>query len=488
VVLKKESLFVGWLRLHDDIICSKEFSVIIELQNLTRVERQNLEKLQAELYVPIKAREGELSGLLTLGEKLSHQTYSDEDRRLLSTIARQIAVSLENASLYREVRRSEIALRESEEKLRLMFDSMTEGVVVSDLDANVIQVNEAALRMYGYDSKEGLIGRSAIELIAKKGRTKAIKNMKRLLEDGYVKNVEYTLLRKDGGEFDAELGVSVMRDTSGNPTGFVAITEDITERKRAQEREKQLQNELNLSSRLASIGELAAGVAHEINNPLTGILGFSHRLLRKCADEKVSRDLERIYGEAARAGKVVQKLLAFARHREPSKQYSDINDIVRETLELRNYELKTSNIEVHTELAAELPKIMVDFHQIQEVFLNIVLNAEQAMTEANHGGKLSIKTEKAKGYVRISFVDNGPGIPAEHLDKVFDPFFTLREERGGTGLGLSICHGIVTEHGGRIHAKSTPGKGATFIIELPMTTEDTDVSEVIHKETTLQSK
>jgi two-component system NtrC family sensor kinase len=164
----------------------------------------------------------------------------------------------------------------------------------------------------------------------------------------------------------------------------------------------------------------------------------------------------------------VQSLLTFARRRQPKKEYTDINDIVNKTLELRAYALQTGNIKVVTTLAPRLPQIMVDFSQMQEVFLNIILNAEQAMGEARGKGKLTIKTSRIKDYVRISFADSGPGIPPENLDKVFDPFFTTREEKGGTGLGLSACHGIVTEHGGRIYATSKPGKGATFFVELPL--------------------
>jgi len=242
-------------------------------------------------------------------------------------------------------------------------------------------------------------------------------------------------------------------------------------RKRAEEREKQLQKELNLASRLASVGKLAAGVAHEINNPLTGVLAFSERLLRKSTDKKVSRDLKRIHSEARRTARVVERLLTFARRREPKKENSDVNRILRGALELRAYELKTSNIEVETDLAPGLPRIMVDPYQIQEVFLNLIMNAEQAMTEADRGGKLSIKTREMKSCIRISFTDDGPGISAEHLDRVFDPFFTTRGKDGGTGLGLSVCHGIVERHDGRIYAKSKPGKGATFVVELPLTSE-----------------
>ncbi|MFC2022461.1 sensor histidine kinase, partial [Chloroflexota bacterium] len=232
----------------------------------------------------------------------------------------------------------------------------------------------------------------------------------------------------------------------------------------------------------ASIGELAAGVAHELNNPLTGVIGFSQRLLRRNLDEEITRDLERIHNEAQRAARVVVSLRTFARRGEPKKEYSDINEILARTLELRTYELRTSNIELAVELAPGIPKAIVDFQQLQQVFLNIIMNAEQAMTEANGSGKLTIKTQKAKGGVRISFTDDGSGIPAEHLDKLFDPFFTTRGEKGGTGLGLSVCHGIVAEHGGRIYVRNQQGKGATFFVELPVAPEGMYESKVLEKE------
>lgn len=247
--------------------------------------------------------------------------------------------------------------------------------------------------------------------------------------------------------------------------------EALVKLKKAEEKEKQLQQELNHSKRLASVGELAAGVAHEINNPLTGVIGLSERLLRKSTDENISRDLGRIHSEARRMAKVVENLLAFTRSNKLKKQYTDVNDILQKTLALRAYELKTGNVEVITALDPNLPKIMADINQIQGVFLNIILNAEQAMTEAHGGGKLNIKTRQTKDRIRVSFTDDGTGIQYENLDKLFDPFFTTRWERGGTGLGLSACHNIVTEHGGKIYVESQPGKGATFIVEFPMVAE-----------------
>ena len=395
-----------------------------------------------------------------------------------------MAIALENAWLYNESqqeveerKRAEDALRESEEKHRGLVSNVKLGIFRSTPGGNgrFLEVNPAMEEITGYSRKELLQMNVSDLYIHPEERGSALDEV----ASGRGETTkELHLRKKDETEIVVLDRKVAVRDSDGKVIYFDGIIEDITERKQADEREKQLQQELYLSSRLASIGELAAGVAHEINNPLTSIVGFSQRLLRKSTDEEVSRnfeimlrDLEIIHNEAQRAAKVVENLVTFARHRQPRKQYSDVNDILQSALELRAYELRTSNIEVVTNLASSLPKIMVDFHQIQEVFLNIVLNAEQVMTEACGGGKLTIKTRQIKDCVRISFSDDGPGIPVEYLDKVFDPFFTTRGERGGTGLGLSACHGIVTGHGGRIYARSEPGKGATFFVELPIPTE-----------------
>ncbi len=294
------------------------------------------------------------------------------------------------------------------------------------------------------------------------------KAVQRTIEYGEPYDLELPFITAKGNHLWVHaIGKAYRKD--GKTIRVGGTFQDITERKQAEEREKHLQQEISLSGRLASIGELAAGVAHEINNPLTGIVGFSERLLRKSTDEEISRGLGIINSEALRAAKVVESLRAFARPREPKMEELDINDILQRALELRAYELKTDSIEFVTDLVLSLPRTRVDFQQIQQVFLNIILNAEQAMIEVNGRGKLTIKTQQMKDSIRVSFTDDGPGIPAENLDKLFDPFFTTRGEKGGTGLGLSVCHGIVTEHGGRIYARNKPGKGATFFVELPLT-------------------
>jgi len=362
-------------------------------------------------------------------------------------------------------KRVEAALQQSEKKYRDLVENLSDAIYTVDEKGVITYVSPVAESLSGYSPSE-LIGRSFTEFVYGEDLPYTLERFQRGFS-GYTEPHEHRVLTKSGD-------IRWVRHSSrpvfmgDRIIGFHGVLADITERKLAEEKEKQLQQELYLSSRLAAIGELAAGVAHEIDNPLTGILGFSQRLLRKSTDEEVSQGLEIIHSEAQRAAKVIENLLTFARRREPKKQYCDINDILLKALELRAYELKTSNIEIDLNLAPSLPKIMVDFQQIQEVFLNIILNAEQAMSEANRGGRLSIKTQPVRDYIKISFADDGPGIPAEHFSKLFNPFFTTRREKGGTGLGLCICHGIVAEHGGRIYAKSKLGKGATFFVELPV--------------------
>jgi len=363
-----------------------------------------------------------------------------------------------------ERKQAEQALQAEKNKLQSVIDAMEDDLSIQDKYHNITYQNKPSKTNFGDH-----LGEKCYRAFEGRDEVDEDCPVEKAFKDGKSHISERKLVTLSGEVIYLENTANPIKDASGKIVSCLEIGRDVTERKRAAEREKELQKELLLSSRLASIGELAAGVAHQLNNPLTGILGFSQRILRKVTDQETSQDLGKIYGEAERAAKIVQNLLTFARRRQPKKEYSDVNNVVQSALELRAYELKTSNIEVTTKLAPGLPKIMLDFHQIQEVFLNIILNAEQAMTDAKSMGRLTIKTEEKKGYIKTTFTDDGPGIPAEHLDKIFDPFYTTKGERGGTGLGLSVCHGIITEHGGKIYAKSKPGKGATFFVELPLT-------------------
>jgi len=383
-----------------------------------------------------------------------------------------------------ELQATEEELQHSQERLERMFESATDSIVVTTLDGTVLKVNERAAQMIGYASADELLGKSCFDCVAPGDHQKMANNMQKVVKEGLIKRQEYTLRKADGTEFPAELSTNIIKDASGNAIGLITISRDVTERRQAEEREDQLEQELNLASRLASIGQLAAGVAHEINNPLTGVIGFSHLMLSRDIPDDMKRDLQVIHSEAKRVAKIVENLLVFAHQRKTGREYVSINDIVTRVLELRAYEMKVNNIEVESQLDPELPFTMADAGQLQQVFLNIILNAEHFMTKAHNKGKLLVKTEKTDGNIRASFTDDGTGISKENLDKIFNPFFTTKEVGKGTGLGLSICHGIITQHKGRIYAQSQPGKGATFVIELPIVAEPAQAgkAKVIKKE------
>ena len=229
-----------------------------------------------------------------------------------------------------------------------------------------------------------------------------------------------------------------------------------------------MDEQLIMTGRLVSIGELSAGIAHELNNPLTSVIGFTELLMEKDLPKDIEEEVRIISSEAQRAAGIVRNLLTFGRKHTLEKQLVDVNSDIGKVLEMRAYEQKVNNIQVVTRLAPDLPEVMADYFQLQQVFLNIAINAEYFMTEAHQGGTLTITTEEVDDILRVSFADDGLGITKEDLGHLFDPFFTTKEVGKGTGLGLSICHGIITGHGGRIYAESEPGRGTTFFIELPI--------------------
>ena len=356
-----------------------------------------------------------------------------------------------------ERKQPEEKLRHAAEEWRATFDSITDLVSIHDKDFRLMRVNKAFADAFKMKPQE-VIGKPCYEIVH--GTNEPIPNCphKQTLEDGKPHRAEY---------FEPHLGIhlevatSPIFDDKGEVIGTVHIAKDITER-------KQTEAQLIVTDRLASVGELASGIAHELNNPLTSVIGFAQLVLDKDVADDVREDIAVIYREAQRTAEVVKNLLTFAGKHTPVKQMVNINSIIDKVLALRAYEQKVNNIEVVTHFDPDLPEIMADYFQLQQVFLNIIINAEHFMIEAHHGGTLTITTERAGDIIMASFADDGPGIGKENLGHVFDPFFTTKEIGKGTGLGLSICHGIITEHGGRIYAESELGKGATFVMELPI--------------------
>jgi two-component system NtrC family sensor kinase len=243
------------------------------------------------------------------------------------------------------------------------------------------------------------------------------------------------------------------------------------------ERLRNTQAQLVQSEKLSGIGEFVAGVAHELNNPLTAVMGFSELLKLADANPQHQRHLDLIHKSALRCQKIVQNLLSFARRHPPERKLSNVNHLVEAAVEFLHYQLRTSNIEVVTNLDPNLVPAMVDPHQLQQVFLNIINNARQAIEGHQPKGCIRIRSETCGRTLRITFQDDGPGIAEENLQKVFDPFFTTKEVGKGTGLGLSLCYGIVKEHGGTITIRSKQGEGATFYIEIPLGSETDRLAE-----------
>jgi PAS domain S-box-containing protein len=355
-----------------------------------------------------------------------------------------------------ERKQAEEAIKHAAEEWRRTFDSITDAISIQDREFRILRANKAFADLFKKSPRQ-IIGKYCYELhrgdkpISGCPHQQTLATGKPAAAEFYESHLEKHFRESTSPIFNDK----------GEVVGTVHITRDITEQKQQNER-------LMMADRLASIGELAAGTAHELNNPLTSVIGFSQLLMEKDIPDDIREDMKLIYSEARRAADVTKNLLTFARKRAPVKQLTQINNIIEDVLKLRAYEHKLNGIQVKRRLAHDLPEIMVDSFQMQQVFLNIIINAEYFMTVAHNRGTLTINTKKHNSSMRISITDDGPGIPQENLSRIFDPFFTTKEAGKGTGLGLSICHGIVAEHGGQIYAKSQPGKGATFIVELPI--------------------
>ncbi len=360
-----------------------------------------------------------------------------------------------------ERQKSEEKLRQSEENYRALFDSSVIGTIVLDADTlKIAMANRAATEMFGFSSIEEAIGLDPLDLVPPDEKEHVLNLiMVELFEQDSRRTFDVRVITRNGREiWISATGAKIMHE--GRLAGLISFT-DVTEQKQQNER-------LLMTDRLASLGELASGAAHELNNPLTSIIGFSQLLMEKEVSDDIHEDLRLINNEARRAVIVTNNLLSFARKHSPTKQLNQINNIVEDVLEIRAHEHGVNHINVERHFDAALPEIMVDYFQMQQVFMNVIINAEYFMTKMHNGGTLTITTSKENSTVKISFADDGPGITEENLGRIFDPFFTTKEAGSGTGLGLSICHGIVNEHGGQIYVRSQLGKGATIFVELPV--------------------
>lgn len=283
---------------------------------------------------------------------------------------------------------------------------------------------------------------------------------------------EIDFLSRDGRIIPASMVLISHKNQSGKVNCISTISRDITDFRKAEEQKKILQQQLTQSEKMAAIGTMVAGIAHEINNPLTGILGYADLILssvRKgiCRPDTCKQDVEAMASEATRCSRIVRQLLTFGRKYEPLRNPCRLDDVLREAADFCAHQIKLDGIELEVRLDANLPETMADPHQIQQVFFNIIRNGHQALKECEAPRRLIVSGRLEGDVFRFSFRDSGPGIPKEHLTKIFDPFFTTKDIGKGNGLGLSICFGIIAEHEGRITVDSAVGQGSTFTVELP---------------------
>ncbi len=386
-----------------------------------------------------------------------------------------------NRRLLGEVRAGAEQIRRERDRAEAYFDIAGTMLLAVDAKGKVSAINRKGCEILEYEEKD-IIGRDWFsDFTPERMRTEARSIFKRIMkgEIGHFEYVEgFAVLSKSGKEKLVRWHNSIIKNERGKIVGILRSGEDVTELRRMEEERKILEQKAQLSSRLASIGELASGVAHEINNPLTGVIGYTQFLLdRKDTPDNVKDDLNIINEGAHRVAGIVKRLLAFARQTKPARTAVDINSLINDVLQMRAYHLQANNITVDTALDSALPTTIADAGQLQQVFLNLIVNAETEMKLAHNKGKLLISTQKSDNTIHVSFKDNGPGIPEENLEKIFDPFFTTREVGEGAGLGLSVCYGIVKEHNGRIWVESKPRQGATFNVELPIVTKAPVLSE-----------
>jgi two-component system NtrC family sensor kinase len=408
-------------------------------------------------FVPCVSKEGTIA-VMALGRKASAEPLSSEDMALLAAVAAQAATALENGRLYRELRVKADELERLREFSENILESLNDGLAVVDRDDRIIRWNRRLEELYGVRHEDAVAQR--LDEIFEPGFLEVLRSARRESPEGAA-FYRVPVLTRHGTPRRLLVNVATtpLRDSEGAIAGTIVVIEDISAR-------VQLEEQLQISEKMASIGLLAAGVAHEVNTPLTGISSFTQMLLQG-ADENDPRTkvLEKIERQTFRAAKIVNGLLNLARPAKFDSGPVDVNAVINDVLSLLEHQLRTGSIRVRKELSTEPLIVQGIEYKLQQVFLNLFLNARDAMPK---GGWLSIVSRPDATGAIVEIGDTGSGIPAEQLSRIYDPFFTTKEIGKGTGLGLSITYGILQEHEGTITCDSSIGQGTRFTLSLPL--------------------
>jgi two-component system NtrC family sensor kinase len=407
-------------------------------------------------FVPCVSKEGTIA-VMALGRKASSEPLSSEDMALLAAVAAQAATALENGRLYRQLHNKADELAHMREFSENILESLNDGLAVVNRDDRIVRWNRRLEELYGIRHEDAVARR--LDEIFESGFLEVLRSARRESPEGAAfYRVPLTTRHESVRRLLVNVATTPLRDSDGAIAGTIVVIDDISAR-------VQLEEQLQISEKMASIGLLAAGVAHEVNTPLTGISSFTQMLLQGAEpDDPKTKVLEKIERQTFRAAKIVNGLLNLARPAQTDSAAVDVNVVVNDVLALLEHQFRTGRIQVRKELAASVLLVQGVEYKLQQVFLNLFLNARDAMPR---GGWLTIATREDEAGAVIEIADTGSGIPPEQLSRIYDPFFTTKELGRGTGLGLSITYGIVQEHGGTITCESAIGQGTRFMLSLP---------------------
>lgn len=406
------------------------------------------EGIRSRLGYPLEYK-GSVIGTINFASKRP-RNFSERHFRILTQIAPQLAIAIENIRLF-------IKIRESEKKYKDLYDNAPDIYLTHDNQGAILDCNLSGANMLGYDHKEELVGRPISDFQPQGVRETYATLLPRRFSGLHIEGLELQLLKKDGSVIDVGLNDNPIYDDKGNVVAIRCVFRDITAKKR-------LEEQLISMEKLASTGRLVASVAHEINNPLAGIINYLHLHSEETKEEDKKKYLDLAIKGCNRIAGIVKRLLESHQQVFEGKVCQDVNLSIRNVVNFLESKLRLSNINLLQELDAHLPPVYCDPHQLEQVFTNIIINASDAMPE---GGDLKIKTWVRGEWVKIDFSDTGCGIPEKDLGKVFEPFFSTKGG-GGTGLGLFVSYNIVKAHKGTVEVKSKEGKGTTVSVQLPI--------------------
>jgi two-component system, NtrC family, sensor kinase len=414
--------------------------------------RHTLEQLDLNYFVPCRIREHTVA-VLGLGKTVDGDFLSSDDVELVETIADYVAVALDNAQLYSSLEQKALEIARLKDFSENIVESLNVGVLAVDLDGIVESWNTRMEQLFGVTRQEA-VGRQLSSLLPEElAREIAARGDAEQITGIYKQRLQH-----QGKLLTLNVSIAPLVSKSSERIGRLLLFDDVTQRERMEE-------QMSQTEKLTSLGLLAAGVAHEVNTPLAVISNYIQMLAKQMPEGDPRQSIiEKIVKQTFRASEIVNNLLNFSRTGAAEAADVDVNRVVEETLALVAHPLKTSQIQVVKQLGETLPPVRGSANKLQQVFLNLFLNARDAMPS---GGMLEIRTGAHNGSVEIEVADTGAGIAREHIHRIFDPFFTTKSNGRGTGLGLSVSYGIIKEHSGKIDVRSTPGKGTSFHVEFP---------------------